>query len=139
RPDALLNRYNSPSMALLMEDIAGDTLGEKLLLGRESRVDFHYTRFIQPLPVYQAMERRALIREMYLKAAETADIFVFTLGLCEAFIDFDEQAWLNVTPDPRTASDRTLEFRFLDLNANLDALRSVVANLRRIRRTAEVV
>src|SRR5690606_12130745 len=98
RPNAFLNRYNVASMALLLRDIKTEFLGDRILFGDEKKVDFHYTRFIQALPLALALERRKLLREMYRSALKESDIFVFTLGLCEAFREVDDDVFLNITP-----------------------------------------
>lgn len=139
RPNAFLNRYNTGSMALLMDDIRDDSLGDKLLYGRDQRIDFHYTRFVGTLPLDQAMERRNLIRQMYREALEASDIFVFTLGLCEAFRDIDEDCYLNITPDQRAAKGRNLEFEFFDIEANSRLLTGIVSSLRELKPDAEIV
>ncbi len=139
-PNAFLNRYNVPSMALLIEDIVSDILESKLLFGAaEKKSDFHYTRGIVFLDTEQSLERRQLLRRMYADALRESDIFIFTLGLCESFFDIDDQAYLNITPDPRAAAGHNLEFRFVDLNVNLDALRSIVGNIRALKPDAQIV
>jgi len=123
-----------------MDDLAADSLTDRLLFGKaDQKIDFHYTRFIQTLPYGAALERRRLLREMYSNALAASDVFVFTLGLCETFRDIDEDAYLNITPDPRTATGRNLEFKLLDQEDNINCLRAIVRSLRTVRPNAEVV
>ena len=139
RPNAFLNRYNSASMNLLMEDVARGTLGNKLLYGDEVRIDYHYTRFLRSLPLDLALQRRAHILDMYRAALSNSDIFVFTLGLCEAFKDVEDEAFLNITPDPRNAVGHELEFHMLNVEDNANLIIRMIESLRTVRPDAEIV
>jgi hypothetical protein len=140
RNRAFLNRYNVPSMALLIDDVINDSLGSNLLFGSDRSLgDLHYTRFLCGLDHEASLKRRRLLREMYLRAIEQSNIFVFTLGLCEAFFDRSSGAAMNIAPTAREVDGANIEFRFVDVEENVDALRSIVTTLRAIRPDASVI
>lgn len=122
RPHAFLNRYNLGSMADLMQTLSGQRDEDSGLLypaGDENYHDYHYTRQFQSRPLDTCQERRQIINETYRTAASQADVFVFTFGLCESFLDLNCTRYLNVTPDPKTAAKQDLKFKFLSFEENL--------------------
>jgi GSCFA family len=142
RAHAFLNRYNLGSMGDLMETIAGTQDESAALLypaGGTEFHDYHYTRLLQQQSLETCMERRALITETYRQAAQTADIFVFTFGLCESFYDRRDGRYLNVTPDPRTAKGQDLEFRFLSLEENLQHAERIIRAVRDLNAKASIL
>lgn len=142
RPTAFLNRYNLGSMADLMEEIAGTRAPDDGLLypaGGGNFHDYHYTRLFKSKTLEQCQQRRALITQTYRAAAATADVFVFTLGLCESFFDRASTRYLNVTPDPKAASGQDLEFQFLSLEQNLAAGKKVIEAVTALRPDAKII
>jgi hypothetical protein len=142
RPHAFLNRYNLGSMGDLMEVIAGtQDEGQALLYpaGGDTFHDYHYTRLLQQQPMEICLERRALINDTYRQAAQAADVFVFTFGLCESFYDRNGGRYLNVTPDPRTAKGQDLEFQFLSFEENLQHGERIVHAVRSLNPQARII
>lgn len=141
RPNAFLNRYNSGSMVDLMEGVVANSDKYAALYsnGSEKFYDYHFTRFLVALPEAEAKERRDKIIKMYHNAAKEADVFVFTLGLCESFYDLDENAYLNVTPDPRTARGHNIQFRFLGYQENLTYARRIISLVKDINPDADII
>ncbi|QUJ76019.1 GSCFA domain-containing protein [Sulfitobacter albidus] len=142
RPTAFLNRYNLGSMADLMQEIAGTRESDEGLLypaGGGNFHDYHYTRLFKSKTLEQCKARRAAITEAYREAAANADVFVFTLGLCESFYDLNSDRYLNVTPDPKAAQGQDLEFRFLTLEQNLEAGRKVIEAVRALKPDATII
>lgn len=141
RPNAFLNRYNLGSMLDLMEMVVSNKAKDDLIYkgAGETYHDYHYTRFLKALPKTDVKERRDALTEMYHMAAKEADVFVFTLGLCESFYDTSAGAYLNVTPDPRTARDHDIEFRFLDVQTNVSYLRKIIALVGSLNKDAKII
>jgi hypothetical protein len=142
RPTAFLNRYNLGSMADLMQEIAGMRDADEGLLysaGGGNFHDYHYTRLFKSKSLEQCNRRRALITETYREAAASADVFVFTLGLCESFFDLASKRYLNVTPDPKAAVGQDLEFQFLSLEQNLEAGKKVIEAVTALRPDAKII
>lgn len=141
RPIAFLNRYNTGSMRDLMAASVSNQDPHAALYSNGSGgfYDYHLTRFLVALPEDEAKARRDLVTRMYHDAARRADVFVFTLGLCESFYDRDGGAYLNVTPDPRTARGHDIEFRFLDYAQNLAYVREIVAGIRSLNPAAKII
>lgn len=143
RPHAFLNRYNTGSMADLMAVIAGMQSEDSELLypanTPELFHDYHYTRLLREQPLEACRARRDLLTQTYRTAAQDADVFVFTLGLCESFRDASNQRYLNFTPDPRTAAKLDLEFHFQSFEDNLKHGRVVIEAVRRLRPDAQII
>lgn len=141
RPHAFLNRYNSGSMRDLMKSVVSGTADESLFYENGSNLyhDYALSRFLSPLPFEKAVERRSKVMEMYYRSALEADVFVFTLGLCESFYDQDGQRFLNVTPDPRTAAGHSINFRFLNYIDNLNLISELSETVMKIRPEATFV
>ncbi len=136
RPTAFLNRYNLGSMNDLLNDIADESnINTELLYSscNELFYDYKYTRFLKPLPLIKCLKRREVIRETYRHAAETSNVFIFTFGLCEAFYDQDSSKYLNIMPDPKSAKNHNITFRFLSFEDNINLGRQVVNTVRKIQ------
>lgn len=141
RSHAFLNRYNSGSMLDLMRSVVSGRPDSSLFYENGSGLyhDYAFSRFLSPLPAEKVRERRAKIIRMYRQSVLEADVFVFTLGLCEAFYDLEGDKYLNVTPDPRTALGKSIEFRFLDYNENIQLIHEISSSVREIRPDASFV
>lgn len=129
-------------MADLMEAISGEKEENEGLLypaGGEKYHDYHYTRLFKSKSLQQCIERRSLIAQLYRNAAAQADVFVFTLGLCESFFDLNSNRYLNVTPDPKTAMGQDLKFHFLSLEKNLENGKKVIEAVTAINPTATII
>lgn len=142
RPTAFLNRYNLGSMADLLDDIAGDRKLDTGLLydaGNSKFHDYMFSRFLKPLSLDDCIKRRDVVAQTYRAAAEEADVFVYTFGLCEAFFDLDADRYLNVATDPRTAKGRNIEFRFLSPEENLRMGQRIISSVRKINPKARII
>ncbi len=143
RPYAFLNRYNTGSMADLMAVVAEQQAeGTELLYPAsdpELFHDYHYTRLLAEQSLEDCQTRRALITDTYRTAAREADVFVFTLGLCESFQDRLNKRYLNVTPDPRTAAKLELDFRFQSFEDNLKHGQTVIDAVRQLNPNAHII
>lgn len=142
RPFDFTNRFNVPSMLQLIEDITNDNpIGDRLLYNRRDGTyhDFHYTWYLSPLTLEESMERRKVILDNYREAFEEATGFVFTFGLCEAFRDVDADLYLNVTPDPRSAQNRNIEWNFLGFGKTVHSIQMIIHRIRQKKPYAPII
>lgn len=142
RPTAFLNRYNLGSMADLLVDIVEDhPINDDLLYGISGGVfhDYKYTRFLKPLPIENCVNRRGIIKKTYRNAIEKSNVFIFTFGLCEAFLDQDVKRFLNIAPDPRSAQGHTVDFQLLSYEENIRLGRRIVTTVKKIQPDAKII
>lgn len=94
----------------------------------------------QICPTRQALidERRAVI-DLHRNVAQ-ADVLIVTLGLVEVWFDKLAQTVLNFTPSEILATNLTrFEFRVTNYEQNLEALRALVAYVRRLNAALKVI
>ena len=132
QPWAFFNRYNVPSMQQEIEILSGKTPEDPewlLFRNGDAWTDLHYAHVFHDLSREDCVRRRVLVRKQQSAAFASANTFILTLGLCEAWFDCKSQAYLNVAPPPRvTAVDHErFEFHFIDFERNLRAIEDIYA------------
>lgn len=130
------NRYNLASMALEVENL----LSNNKLLSNSSLVyengdglydDCHYTPALLSSSLDEVLLRRERIVEVLSSSIKKADVFVLTLGLCEAWLDSVSGCHLNVISSPfmlRKYSDR-LSFVNIDYSKSVEYVDRIVSLL----------
>jgi hypothetical protein len=126
-----LNRYNLPSMLqklrILIEGFPANDANWLLYRNGEKWCDLHYADNFVDISLEESQQRRAIVSRFLSRALRDANTYVLTLGLCEAWFDRNQQAYLNHTPPPRVAAANPcrFEWHFLDFEDNLRALSSI--------------
>jgi hypothetical protein len=128
---SFLNRYNLPSMLqelrILVEGFPPSDANWLLYRNGEKWCDLHYADNFVDVSLEECHQRRTIVSRFLSHALRAANTYVLTLGLCEAWFDRNEQAYLNQTPPPRVASANPgrFEWHFLDFQDNLRTLSSI--------------
>lgn len=97
--------------------------------------DLHLTRLLKPVPLEEALARRARIKEGMAKV-RTCRVVVITLGLVEAWWDKVANRYLNIAP-PKQAAKRfpgRFELHVLGYREILRNLEQIIALLRKFGR-----
>ncbi|HEV2362695.1 MAG TPA: GSCFA domain-containing protein [Caulobacteraceae bacterium] len=121
------NRYNLPSMLQELKVLAnGFPADPNWLLYRSGAEfsDLHYHMVLSRLPFDACQERRAIVQQTLSAAMRRANIFVVTLGLCEAWFDLESKSYLNVIPPRQVATDNPgrFELHLIDYDDNVRCL-----------------
>jgi len=143
RAHAFLNRYNAPSMLQEIKNICSkDLVNESLLLSnREGNyMDYHYTPGLLPTDLNASIDRRKVILKANQDAFNKASVFIFTFGLCEAFMDKASSKYLNVTPHPRFLNDSdNIEFSFINYEKNIESIIEIIKIIKEFKVAPKII
>lgn len=129
RRRSYLNRYNTMSLVEEIRHLLGqapEIAAGQLLYAVDKRAvaDLHYSQALPQCSLDDSLQRRALVRDYLGRTIRGCSVFVFTLGLAEAWYDAAEERYLNNTPGPRVmaAFDDRLEIHLTTFRQHLEAL-----------------
>ncbi|PPB80744.1 GSCFA family protein [Albidovulum inexpectatum] len=130
RPNRILNQYN-PGTMLQCVLAAGQAVDERALYPASDDgmvLDSLLATGNRPVSRERALERRGQINTLYRDGLAESDTVVITLGLIEAWYDWEAELYLNEVP-PRPMLDRfgaRFEFRRMGLEECRDIMERMV-------------
>ena len=136
----IFNNYAVPSILNELEwavnpDTPFDPSTCLLELTNNGYCDLHLTRLLKPVPLEEALARRARIKDGMAKVTNCR-VIVITLGLVEAWWDTVANRYLNIAP-PKQAAKRfpgRFELHVLGYREILRNLEQIIALLRKFGR-----
>jgi len=133
---SMMNRYNVPSMLQEVRILTGEfspTPGWLQYDNNDKWIDLHYCNNLQGVSEIECQQRREILVKSMRNLFASANTFILTLGLCEAWYDLVCGAYLNVMPPPRvSASEPTrFEHHFVGFEDNFRALEGIYESIAR--------